>query len=141
MVAQGRGAEWRASDDATETAWRIPLRVAGSLRPIGSEDDRAVSRDERLEVQIAKVRQILAEYEAGKRTLPVLLGEVKELSRALPASDALWQSELESALRGVTAAFGERISPGPGTTMTLDAEHRLHDAVADLKRVLLRGAA
>ena len=42
---------------------------------------------------------------------------------------------------GVTAAFGERISPGPGTTMTLDAEHRLRDAVADLKRVLLRGAA
>ena len=100
-----------------------------------------MSRDERLERQIVKVRQILVEYEAGKRTLPVLLGEVKELSRALPSSDALWQSEIEGALRGVTAAFGERISPGPGTTMTLDAEHRLRDAVADLKRVLLRGAA
>ena len=78
-----------------------------------------MARDERVDQQIAKVRQIFVEYEAGKRTLPVLLGEIKDLTRTLPASDALWRSELEGALRGVSTAWGERIGHGPGTTMTL----------------------
>jgi hypothetical protein len=100
-----------------------------------------VAPEKTVDARVAEVRRMFAEHEAGKRTLPLLLVEVRDLIAALPAPERPWRDELAAALAGVARAWGDRQLGGPSITLTLDAEHSLHDAMAELRRVLDRRPA
>lgn len=94
-----------------------------------------------VDARVADLRKMFSEHEAGKRTLPVLLAEVRDLVATLPADEEPWRGQLAAALAAVGRAWGGQQLGGPAITLTLDAEHSLHDAMVELRRTLDRRAA
>ncbi len=87
------------------------------------------------------IRKALADYERGKRNLPALLGEIKQLLQDFPEGGSKaateWRQELLAALRGVGRAWsGGAAGQGAQATLSLDAEQGLHDALAALRRAV-----
>ena len=83
---------------------------------------------------LARIRALLDEYGRKQRTLPALLAdlkhEVSELEGGNPVRDRVL-----SGLRALGRAWSET-GDGIHSTLTIDGERRLHEALEDLKRAL-----
>jgi len=83
---------------------------------------------------LERIRALLGEYESKRRTLPALLADLKHEVSQLSDADPL-RDRVVSGLRALGRAWsdtGEEIN----STLTLDGERRLREALEGLKKAV-----